>query len=101
MSELQNRIIERLATPDGLQRASGSDDKREMLVTAALHLFFAFGGNADELRKVVSSANKKKSTSVADAVAEVVVATAAISSAADLDMVQAAFNWIDSAPKPQ
>lgn len=98
MSELQNRIVERLAALDLLRQVDLTADKREKLMTAAIDLFYAAGGDADELKKIVLRADDRKGRDVADAVAQMVVATAAISYASDLDLVQAAYNWIDNTP---
>lgn len=98
MSELQNRIVERLAALDLLQQVGLSPDKREKLMTAAIGLFYAAGGDGDELRQIVLKADDHKRSDVADAVAQMVVTTAAVSCASDLDLVQAAYNWIDNTP---
>ncbi len=98
MSELQNRIVERLAALDLLQQVDLTPDKREKLMTAAIGLFHAAGGDGDELREIVLKANDHKRSNVAEAVAQMVVATAAVSHASDLDLVQAAYNWIDNTP---
>lgn len=98
MSELQNRIVERLAALDLLRQVDLTPDKRGKLMTAAIDLFYAAGGDGDELREIVLKANEHKRSNVADAVAQLVVATAAVSYASDLDLVQAAYNWIDSTP---
>ena len=98
MSELQNRIVERLGALDPLRQVALTPDKRERLMTAAIGLFYAAGGDSDELREIVLKANEHKRSNVADAVAQVVVATAAVSYASDLDLVQAAYNWIDNTP---
>jgi hypothetical protein len=98
MSELQNRIVERLAALDLLRQVDLTPDKREKLMTAAIDLFYAAGGDADELKKIVLRVNDHKRSDVADAVAQMVVATAAVSYACDLDLVQAAYNWIDNTP---
>jgi hypothetical protein len=96
MSELQNRIVERLASVDRLQQAGLSSEQRQKLMTAAIGLFFASGGNADELKDIVLKATDHKCSDLANAVARMVVATAAVSYASDLDMVQAAHNWINN-----
>lgn len=98
MSELQNRIVERLAALDLLRQADLTPDTREKLITAAIDLFYAAGGDADELKKITLKADDRKGCDVADAVAQMVVATAAVSYASDLDLVQAAYNWIDNTP---
>lgn len=98
MSELQNRIVERLAALDLLRQVDLTPDKREKLLAAAIDLFYAAGGNADELTEIVLKTNDHKRSEVADAVAQMVVATAAVSYASDLDLVQAAYNWIDNTP---
>jgi hypothetical protein len=98
MSELQNRIVERLVALDRLRQVDLTPDKREKLMTAAIGLFHATGGDGDELREIVLKANEHNRGNVADAVAQMVVATAAVSYASDLDLVQAAYNWIDSTP---
>lgn len=98
MSELQNRIVERLEALDLLQQVDLTADKREKLMTAAIGLFHAAGGDDDELREIVLKANDHKRSNVAEAVAQMVVATAAVSYASDLDLVQAAYNWIDNTP---
>lgn len=98
MSELQNRIVERLAALDPLRQVALTPDKRERLMTAAIGLFYAAGGDADELKKIVLKADDRNRLDVADAVAQMVVATAAVSCASDLDLVQAAYNWIDNTP---
>jgi hypothetical protein len=53
MSELQNRIIERLGALDPLRQVALTPDKRERLMTAAFGLFYAAGGDADELKEIV------------------------------------------------
>ncbi len=98
MSELQNRIVERLIALDLLRQVDLTPDKREKLMAAAIDLFYAAGGDAVELKEIVRKANDHKHSDVADAVAQVVVATAAVSYASDLDLVQAAYNWIDNPP---
>lgn len=98
MSELQNRIVNRLAALGHSRQMSLSSDKREMLLTSAISLFYAAGGTADELNEIVLRADGRERLSVADAVAQMVVATAAVSHASDLDLVQAAYNWIDNTP---
>jgi hypothetical protein len=98
MSELQNRIVERLGALNPLRQVALTPDKRERVMTAAIGLFYAAGGDSDELREIVLKANEHKRSNVADAVAQVVVATAAVSYASDLDLVQAAYNWIDNTP---
>lgn len=100
MSELQNRIVERLAALDLLRQVDLTPDKRERLMTAAIDLFYAAGGDADELKEFVLGADDRNRRDVADAVAQMVVATAAVSHASDLDLVQAAYNWIDNTPVP-
>ncbi len=98
MSELQNRIVERLAALDPLRQVDLTPDKREKFITAAIDLFYAVGGDAEELKKIILQADDRKGRDVADAVAQMVVATAAVSYASDLDLVQAAYNWIDNTP---
>ena len=99
MSELLNRIVERLAALDGSKQAGGvTSEQRERIVAAAISLFYATGGDVDELKKIVARADSRKSVAVADAIAQIVVAAAAVSCASDLDMVQAAYNWIDNPP---
>ena len=53
MSELQNRIVERLGALDPLRQVALTPDKRERLITAAIGLFYAAGGTADELKEIV------------------------------------------------
>lgn len=96
MSELQNRIVERLTALDRSQEAGLASDTREKLMTAAIGLFYASGGGADELQHICLKAVDHKTSDVADAVAQMVVATAAVSHESDLDLVQAAYNWIDN-----
>lgn len=98
MSELQNRIVERLGALDPLRQVALTPDKRERLMAAAISLFYAAGGNADELREIILKADDRQRRDVADAVAQMIVATAAVSHACDLDLVQAAYNWIDNTP---
>ncbi|MBC2774990.1 hypothetical protein H6M51_19200 [Rhizobium sp. AQ_MP] len=52
MSELQNRIVERLTALDRSQEAGLASDTREKLMTAAIGLFYASGGDADELQHI-------------------------------------------------
>lgn len=66
MSELQNRIVERLAALDLLQQVGLSPDKREKLMTAAIGLFYAARGDGDELRQIVLKADDHKRSDVAD-----------------------------------
>lgn len=87
MSELQNRIVERLGALDPLREVALTPDKRERLITAAIGLFYAAGGDADDLKEIVLKADDRNRRDVADAVAQVVVATAAVSYASDLDLV--------------
>ncbi|MBB3965919.1 hypothetical protein [Rhizobium metallidurans] len=98
MSELQNRIVERLGALDPLREVALTPDKRERLMTAAIGLFYAAGGDADDLKEIVLKADDRNRRDVADAAAQMVVATAAVSYASDLDLVQAAYNWIDNTP---
>jgi hypothetical protein len=98
MSELQNRIVERLAALDLLRQVDLTPDKRERLMTASISLFYAAGGDADELKEILLKTDDRQRRDVADAVAQMVVATAAVSYASDLDLVQAAYNWIDNTP---
>jgi hypothetical protein len=100
MSELQNRIVERLGALDPLRQVALTPEKRERLMTAAIDLFYAAGGDADELKEVILKANNRNHRDVADTVAQMVVATAAVSYASDLDLIQAAYNWIDNTPVP-
>lgn len=87
MSELQNRIVERLGALDPLREVALTPDKRERLMTAAIGLFYAAGGDADDLKEIVLKADDRNRRDVADAVAQMVVATAAVSYASDLDLV--------------
>ncbi|MDH0117574.1 MULTISPECIES: hypothetical protein [Rhizobium/Agrobacterium group] len=98
MSELQNRIVERLGALDPLRQVALTPDKRERLMTAAIGLFYAAGGDADDLKEIVLKADDRNRRDVADAVAQMVVATAAVSYASNLALVQAAYNWIDNTP---
>ena len=98
MSELQNRIVQRLGALDPLRQVAITPDKRERLMTAAIGLFYAAGGDADDLKEIVLKADDRNRRDVADAVAQMVVATAAVSYASDLDLVQGAYNWIDNTP---
>ncbi len=95
MSELQNRIVKRLTTLGCSRQRGLSSHKREALLTAAIDLFYAAGGESDELKEIILSADDRARLNVADAVAGMVVATAAVSHDSDLDLVQAAYNWID------
>lgn len=95
MSELQNRIVERLAALGRSQQTNLSSERRDMLMRAAISLFYAADGTADGLKEIVLHADDRKRRDIADAVAQIVVATAAVSHASDLDLVQAAYNWID------
>lgn len=45
----------------------------------------------------MQSYTQSKTITIPDAVARMIVETAAVSHASDLDMVQAAYNWIDHA----
>lgn len=77
------------------QQTNLSSEKRDMVMRAAISLFHAAGGTADDLKGIVLQADDRKRRDIADAVAQMVVATAAVSHASDLDLVQAAYNWID------
>ncbi len=87
-----------MTTLDRSQPAGLSSDKRKKLVTAAIGLYYASGGRAEELKEIILKANNHHRSNAADAVAQMVVATAAVSCASDLDLVQAAYNWIDNTP---
>lgn len=94
MSELQNRIIRRLqnqATDRGNQVFY---NRKQQLLIAALNLFYAAGGSAREIQEVIEFC-QPGDIGIAEAVAEMMVETAALSHSSDLDMIQAAYNWID------
>lgn len=59
---------------------------------AAIGLYYAFGGRAEELQEIILKANNHHCSNAADAVAQMLVATAAVHCAADPDKVQAAYN---------
>jgi hypothetical protein len=100
MSELQNRIVERLAELNGSPHLDPSYELRERLLKAAIGLFRASGGDMKEVTEIAVKAYDSKPLKVADAVAQMVVATAAVSHASDLDLVQAAYNWINKPSSP-
>lgn len=97
MSELQNRIIHQLASREGEQQLPQRYSRHRRLLHAAIELYYASGGSAQELNEFMQSHTQCTTVTVPEAVARMMVETAAVSHASDLDMVQAAYNWIDHA----
>lgn len=97
MSELQNRIIRQLQTRSKDREAHVLYDRKQQLLIAALNLFHAAGGSVTEIQEV-AKCYQPIYNDVAEAVAAMMVETAALSHASDLDMIQAAYNWIDNTP---
>ncbi len=97
MSELQNRIIQQLASREGDQRSPQRYNRHKHLLRAAIELYYTSGGSAQELTEFMQSHTQRKTITIPEAVATMIVETAAVSHASDLDMVQAAYNWIDHA----
>lgn len=97
MSELQNRIIQQLASREGAQPSPRRYNRHNHLLRAAIELYYTSGGSAEELNDFIQSHTQRKTNNIPEAVARMIVETAAVSHASDLDMVQAAYNWIDQA----
>lgn len=95
MSELQNRIIQQLQTREGKQPSASPYSRHQQLLRAAFEVYFAVGGDIKELDKYVHDDQPPNRISTPEAIANLVVEIAAVSHASDLDMVQAAYNWID------
>lgn len=94
MSELQNRIIQRVSQT-GVAVGSGVPYARHAsFLAAAFELFRAAGGHPEDALQVLNS-HEPAQFDVASAVAHLLVETAIVSQVSDLDMVQAAYNWID------
>lgn len=55
---------------------------------------YACGGNADELKDADLVTNDHKRSDVGKAVGQMVIKTAAVRCGFDLDLIQAAYNWI-------
>lgn len=95
MSELQNRIIQRLIGDGEYANGDHAYSRQEQYLKAALSLYFSIGGSVDELERAVAGGLGREDRDIGDVVADILVETAAVSYSRDLDMVQAAFNWID------
>jgi hypothetical protein len=96
MSELQNRMIKQLKKDGWRLHGNASYDRHERLIKAALALYFTAGGRADVLVSTVAAATSS-SAPIDTCIARLLAEVAAVSRAHDLDMVQAAHNWLDSA----
>jgi len=96
MSELQNRMIKQLKKDGWRLHAGASYDRQELLMKAALALYFAAGGKADALALPVAAATSS-SAPIDTCIARLLAEVAAVSRAHDLDMMQAAYNWLDGA----
>ena len=94
MSELQNRIVQRLAAAHSASPLQPYD-RHKQLIIAAVRLYYSAGGDAKALRDVVENVGPAPEADAPVAVANLMVEIAAVSQACDLDMVQAAYNWID------
>lgn len=97
MSELQNRIIQQLVSREGKKHLLQHYNRHNHLLRAAIELYYASGGSAEDLHKLIQAHTPRKTTDISEAIARMVVETAAVSHASDLDVVQAAYNWIDRA----
>jgi hypothetical protein len=87
MSELQNHIIQQLASREGEQRLLQRYNRHNHLLRAAIELYYASGGNAEDLHELIQAHMPRKTTDIPEAIARMVVETAAVSHASDLDVV--------------
>ncbi len=95
MSELQNRIIQRLNSDGTYLQGDHVYSRQEQYLRTALALYFSMGGTVEKLNQTLPTVKREPYEDIGDRIADVVVEIAAVSHARDLDMVQAAFNWID------
>ncbi|WP_298326120.1 hypothetical protein [Asticcacaulis sp.] len=96
MSELQNKILERLSAQGINLDLNSGYLRHKWLLAAALDLHCAAGGRLEDALELVQNYDSPP-LDVATAVGNIIVETAVVSRAADLDMIQAAYNWIDRA----
>lgn len=99
MSELQNRIIERLAAEGDDHLVKQEYGRHRAFLDAALLVYLSIGGSLGELKSLVGDISCAREINIGQAVANLMVETSAISHAHDIDMVQAAYNWIDNQRK--
>lgn len=95
MSELQNKIVRLLQARQGNEALVDAGCRRRNFIRQALAVYYATGGNNDELQLLRSSTDQTLQ-SVSDAVGNLLFELAALGHLADFDIIQAAYNLIDS-----
>jgi len=97
MSEYQNKAVKLLAASVGDESLLDLNDRRDAFLYRALGLYFAAGGTEDAIGPIIEKVYSKEQPRVDIAVGEVLYKLAGIGHATDIDIIQAAYNKLDSA----
>ncbi|MFK0165051.1 hypothetical protein [Rhizobium sp. NPDC090279] len=97
MSEYQNKAVKLLASSVGDESLLDLNDRRDAFLYRALELYFAAGGIEDAIQPIIEKVYSKNKPRVDIAVGDVLYKLAGIGHAADIDIIQAAYNKLDDA----
>lgn len=95
MSEYQNKAVRLLASSVGDESLLDLNDRRDAFLYRALELYFAADGAEDAIQPIVEKVYSQNKTRVDIAVGHVLYKLAGIGHAADIDIIQAAYNKLD------
>ena len=95
MGEYQNRAVALLTARLGTESITDLKGRNEAYLAAAIDLFHALGGSAEELAAVAEAARERPAPAVDMAIGELMEELAAIGTLNDFDIMQAAYNTLD------
>lgn len=95
MGEYQNKAVTLMTACHGETFLTDPRKRSEAYLAAAIDLFQALGGTAEELAAAVEAAGERPAPAVDAAIGDLMKELAAIGSLHDLDIMQAAYNTLD------
>ena len=95
MSEYQNKAVALMTAHLGTETAFDPQERNKAYLAAAINLFHALGGSAEELAAAAEAASDKPVPTADVAIGELMKELAAIGTLKDFDIMQAAYNTLD------
>lgn len=95
MSELQNKVVALIQLQRGKHALSNMDERRDDFIRHAFAIYYGMGGNAKELL-AAAGAKAETNPSMGEAIGDALYELAAVGHIWDIDIIQAAYNRIDS-----
>ena len=96
MSELQNNAVALVTQTEGKLDNLSPKDRSATFLEKALSLYFAIGGNAADVQKLIEKRKSASPDRIENVIAGVLVELGAVSHLSDIDMVQATHNRFDA-----